>query len=106
MKEKNIITRKEMTQTLIDKMELSKNEAVEILEDVFNGISIGLSRDGKVKLPRFGTFHIREKDNRIGRNPKTGEKSIIKARKCLLFKASSLLKKNVLNGNSKKGNTL
>ena len=74
----------------------SKKISEILLEDIFDIILKNLKENKKVKIPKFGTFVLRRKNERIGRNPKTKEKKIISARNVILFKASKVLK-NYLN---------
>ena len=73
----------------------SKQISENILEDFFNIIIENLIKFKKVKISNFGTFTLKRKKSRIGRNPKTKEKKIIKERNVIIFKASSALKKYI-----------
>ena len=75
----------------------SKKISESLLEDFLSIILNELIKNKKVKIPRFGTFILRYKKSRIGRNPKTLEKKIIKERNVILFKPSSELKANINN---------
>ena len=66
-----------------------------LLEDIFEIILKNIIKHKKVKIAKFGTFSLRNKKQRIGRNPKTKEKKIISERKVILFKPSKELKKRV-----------
>jgi integration host factor subunit alpha len=70
---------------------LSRAEARKILDTAFDEISQALIRGEQVKLRSFGTFNVREKRGRVGRNPKTGVEAAICPRKVLTFKASPVL---------------
>lgn len=72
--------------------ESTKRQAEEALSAVLTSISSGVKKDGKVQLIGFGTFEVKERAARMGRNPKTGESMQIKASKSVGFKASSNLK--------------
>ena len=72
---------------------LSKNILDLILEDILKLIVKNLKKNKKVKISNFGTFEVRYKNKRIGRNPKTKEKKIITARNVVLFKPSKEFKK-------------
>jgi integration host factor subunit alpha len=74
----------------------SKKESAEVVEAVFETMKDVLSHGDKVKISGFGNFVVREKKERIGRNPQTGEPIPISARRVLTFKPSQVLK-NVLN---------
>ena len=73
----------------------SKKISENLIEDTFELILQNLIKHNKVKISKFGTFVLRNKSSRIGRNPKTKEKKIISKRKVILFKASKELKKSV-----------
>ena len=72
--------------------EATKRQAEESLAAVLTSISKGVKKDGKVQLIGFGTFEVKKRAARMGRNPKTGEAMKIKASKTVGFKASSNLK--------------
>jgi integration host factor subunit alpha len=74
----------------------SKKESAEVVEAVFETMKDVLSQGDKVKISGFGNFVVREKKERIGRNPQTGDPIPISARRVLTFKPSQVLK-NVLN---------
>ena len=76
----------------------SKKVSETILEDVFQIILENLIKHKKVKIAKFGTFILRKKNQRIGRNPKTKEEKIITERNVILFKASKEFKK-IINNN-------
>ncbi len=73
----------------------SKKISENLLEDFFEVIFTSLKKNNKVKIAKFGTFQVRIKKSRIGRNPKTKEKKIISERKVVLFKPSKELKKKI-----------
>ena len=75
----------------------SKNIALNLLEDFLSIILSELINNKKVKIPKFGTFTLKKKKSRIGRNPKTLEKKIISERNVILFKPSKDLKKFINN---------
>ena len=70
-----------------------------ILEDMFDILLISLKEKGKVKISNFGTFILRHKQSRIGRNPKTKKETIISERNVILFKPSKFLKNKINNVN-------
>lgn len=74
----------------------SKKESAEVVESVFETMKETLAQGDKVKISGFGNFVVREKKQRIGRNPQTGEPIPISARRVLTFKPSQVLK-NILN---------
>ena len=92
----NNITRNEIADSLFQEIGLSKSECSDIVDEVIELICQGIIDDGSVKIPSFGTFKLRHKKEREGRNPKTKEAAIITSRNVVLFKASEQLKK-ILN---------
>jgi integration host factor subunit alpha len=89
------ITRQELAETVFRKVGLSRTESAELVALVLDEISSALDRDETVKLSSFGTFYVRDKNERIGRNPKTGEEAPISRRRVVTFKASILLKDRI-----------
>ncbi len=86
------LTKAELCDLLFDQVGLNKREAKEFVETFFEEISVGLARGEVVKLPGFGNFQLRDKPQRPGRNPKTGEEVPIQARRVATFHSSSKLK--------------
>jgi len=78
---------------------LSRNESAGLVEAVLTHVSDALVAGEQVKVSSFGTFAVREKSERIGRNPKTGEEVPIHPRRVLTFRASHLMKNKVAAGN-------
>ena len=89
------LTKKDIVNSIYMKLGLSKKILDVILDDLLNIIVENLKDKKKVKISNFGTFEIRYKNERIGRNPKTKEKKIISARNVVLFKPSKEFKKFV-----------
>ena len=87
------LTKQEIVNSIYMQIGFSKNIAENLLEDFFEIILNSLKKNDKVKIAKFGTFEVRFKKSRIGRNPKTKEKKIISERKVILFKPSKELKK-------------
>ena len=81
---------------------MSRNESADLVESVLEEISSALVRGEMVKISSFGSFTVRQKGERIGRNPKTGEEVPILPRKVLVFRASHVLK-NQINDSLSKG---
>ena len=75
--------------------DLSRSESAQIVETVLDEISDALIRGEDVKLSSFGSFLVRHKNGRIGRNPKTGEEVPIEPRRVLSFRASHVLKEKI-----------
>lgn len=99
MENTNTVTRADLSQAVYEEVGLSRNESAELVEMVLEEICTALERGEIVKISSFGTFSVRQKAQRIGRNPKTGEEVPILPRKVLSFRASSTLKDRVENGN-------
>ncbi len=89
------ITRAQLGEAVYQEVGLSRNESAELLEAVLSQISDALARGETVKISSFGTFSVRQKGQRIGRNPKTGEEGPILPRKVLVFRPSQVLKNRV-----------
>lgn len=94
------ITRAQLSEAVYQEVGLSRNESSELLEQVLSHITEALSKGEAVKISSFGSFSVRQKGERIGRNPKTGEKVPILPRKVLVFKPSQTLKNRINAGNS------
>ena len=86
------LTKKEIVNSIYMQIGFSKLISENILEDFFNVILEGLKKNNKVKIAKFGTFTVRDKGSRIGRNPKTKETKLISKRRVILFKPSKELK--------------
>jgi len=91
----NTITRAQLAEAIYMQVGLSRNESAALLEDVLNRISTTLENGEAVKLSAFGTFTVRQKAQRIGRNPKTGVEVPITPRRVLSFRASQVLKARI-----------
>ncbi len=89
------ITRAQLGEAVYQEVGLSRNESAELLEAVLSQVSDALARGETVKISSFGTFSVRQKGRRIGRNPKTGEEVPILPRKVLVFRPSQVLKNRV-----------
>ena len=87
------LTKQEIVNSIYMQIGYSKNVAENLLEDFFDIIFKNLKENKKIKIAKFGTFELRLKKSRIGRNPKTKESKIISERKVVLFKPSNQLKK-------------
>lgn len=86
------LTRADLSLALHKKTGISLNESKKIVGQFFDAIIIGLQATGEVKLTHFGTFYYRNKDARMGRNPKTLEPALITARRVVSFKPADKLK--------------
>ena len=86
------LTKAEMAEALFDQLGLNKREARELVDLFFEEVRAALSSGAQVKLSGFGNFQLRDKPQRPGRNPKTGEEIAITARRVVTFHASQKLK--------------
>jgi len=86
------VTRAHLGEAVYREVGLSRNESAELVESVLNEISNALVSGEGVKISSFGSFSVRQKGRRTGRNPKTGEEVPILPRRVLVFRASHVLK--------------
>lgn len=93
------LTRMDLSEAVFREVGLSRNESAELVESILRHMSDALARGESVKISSFGTFNVRDKSARIGRNPKTGEEVPIKPRRVLTFRPSHLMKERVAAGN-------
>ena len=98
MENQNNFTRDDIAESLHIEFGLTKKDCITFVNDILEIIIEGLNDDGYVKIHNFGSFKLKRKKSRIGRNPKTKEAVMISERNVLTFKAS----KNVLNFLNKK----
>jgi integration host factor subunit alpha len=89
------VTRSQLSEALHNQVGLSRNESAAFVERVLDEIADRLTRGETVKLSSFGTFTVRSKGGRMGRNPKTGEEVPIQPRRVLVFRPSHVLKDRV-----------
>ena len=90
------LTKKDLVNIVYMQVGFSKKISESLIEEIFSLITESLIKEKKIKLSKFGTFSLRLKKSRIGRNPKTKEKKLISERKVVLFKPSNEFK-NFLN---------
>ena len=100
MSEKTL-TRMDLSEAVFAEVGLSRNESSQLVESVLSHMSDALSSGETVKISSFGTFSVRAKAARVGRNPKTGEEVPIHPRKVLTFRPSHLMKDRVAAGNKR-----
>jgi integration host factor subunit alpha len=93
------LTRMDLSEAIFREVGLSRNDAAQMVESVLDHMSDALVRGEQVKISSFGTFSVRDKTARVGRNPKTGEEVPINPRRVLTFRPSHLLKDRVATGN-------
>ena len=93
------LTRMDLSEAVFREVGLSRNESADLVETVLELMSSALVRGEQVKISSFGTFSVRDKNARVGRNPKTGEEVPITPRRVLTFRPSHLMKERVAAGN-------
>lgn len=93
------LTRMDLTEAVFQEVGLSRNESAQLVESVLQHMSDALVSGESVKISSFGTFSVRDKAARIGRNPKTGDEVPIHPRRVLTFRPSHLMKDRVAAGN-------
>lgn len=89
------VTKKELAEALIEDLKFNKKDAKDLVDFAFEEIRIALERGEPVKISGFGNFDLRDKKQRPGRNPKTGEDIPISARRVVTFKPGQKLKVRV-----------
>ena len=92
---RNNLTKKDIINSIYMQLGYSKKISENILEDFINEIVNSIALNKKVKISNFGTFLLKRKKSRIGRNPKTKEDKVISERKVILFKPSKEFKKAI-----------
>ena len=88
-------TRNDLIEKIHSKVGVSMTDSSKLIEDIFDEIMISLESGNDVKLSSFGTFLIKSKKSRMGRNPKTGVEANITARKVVTFHPSNLIRKKI-----------
>ncbi len=94
----NTLTRAQLSEALYQHVGLSRNDSADLVELVLGEIGEALAAGQTVKISSFGSFQVRSKGGRMGRNPKTGEEVPIQPRKVLVFRASHVLKDRINGG--------
>ena len=93
--EHRTVTRADLAEAVYEQVGLSRNESADLVEAVLNEVSENLIKGKNVKISSFGSFSVRQKGQRVGRNPKTGIEVPILPRKVLVFRASHVLKDRI-----------
>ena len=91
----NTVTRAQLSEAVYQEVGLSRNESAQLVESILAEICGSLVQGETVKVSSFGSFSVRQKGGRIGRNPKTGEQVPIDPRRVLVFRPSHVLKEKV-----------
>ncbi|GAB4143458.1 MAG: integration host factor subunit alpha [Sphingomonadales bacterium] len=89
------VTRADLTEAVYQEVGLSRNESAEMVEAVLGQIADRLVAGDNVKISSFGSFLVRHKGGRVGRNPKTGEEVPIEPRRVLVFRPSQVMKDRI-----------
>jgi integration host factor subunit alpha len=92
------LTRADLAETVVQKVGLPRNESQDMVELVIKVLSERLAEGEAVKLSSFGSFNIRQKGERVGRNPKTGKEVPITPRRVLVFRPSNIMKDRINAG--------
>jgi integration host factor subunit alpha len=92
------VTRADLSEAVYQEVGLSRNDSAALVETVLNEIVEALTRGQTVKISSFGSFSVRQKGKRVGRNPKTGEEVPIEPRRVMVFKPSNVLKQRINGG--------
>ena len=89
------LTKADLVDSIYDNLPFDKQKATQIVEDWIELIKDGLDRDSKVMISGFGVFEVKDKHARPGRNPQTGDKITLSARRVVKFKASQILRRQL-----------
>ena len=92
------VTRAQLSEAVYQEVGLSRNESAALVDGILKEVADCLSTGEQVKISSFGSFQVREKGGRVGRNPKTGEEVPIEPRRVLVFRASHVLKDRINRG--------
>jgi integration host factor subunit alpha len=93
------LTRMDLSEAVFREVGLSRNDSADLVERVLTLMSDALVDGEQVKISSFGTFSVRDKAARVGRNPKTGEEVPIHPRRVLTFRPSHLMRQRIATGN-------
>ncbi len=91
----NTVTRAQLGEAVFREVGLSRNDSIKLVDAVLDLVADSLTKGDTVKISSFGSFSVRSKGQRMGRNPKTGEEVPIPPRKVLVFRASHVLKDRI-----------
>ena len=92
------VTRADLSEAVLREIGLSRRESAECVDSIIDAIADRLEAGEAVKISGLGTFTLRDKGERLGRNPKTGEPAPISARRVVVFKPSAVLKRRMAEG--------
>lgn len=94
------LTRADLAESVYEEVGLSRNESADLVESILGEIAGSLVNGDNVKISSFGSFLVRSKNGRVGRNPKTGEEVPIEPRRVLVFRPSQVMKDQINSNNS------
>ena len=98
MRSMTTLTRADLAEALNRKLGLSRSDSLGMVESILDHMTVALEQGENVKISGFGTFLLRDKGQRVGRNPKTGVEVPITPRRVLTFRASQMLKERIVRG--------
>ncbi len=98
MRSMNTLTRADLAEAINRKLGLSRSESLNMVEAILDHLCDAMAAGENVKISGFGTFLLRDKAQRVGRNPKTGVEVPITPRRVLTFRASQMLKDRIIKG--------
>ena len=98
MRSMNTLTRADLAEAINRKLGLSRSESLNMVEAILDHLCKAMAEGENVKISGFGTFLLRDKAQRVGRNPKTGVEVPITPRRVLTFRASQMLKDRIIKG--------
>tara|TARA_B100000963_G_scaffold361621_1_gene398202 strand:+ start:4140 stop:4472 length:333 start_codon:yes stop_codon:yes gene_type:complete len=91
----NNVTRQDLYDLTYKELGISKNECIKFVDTLFEDLAMNFEQNNKIKISLFGSFDIKQKKSRVGRNPKTLEEKEISSRKVIIFKPSKFLLKKI-----------
>ena len=94
------LTRADLAEAVFKKIGLSRTESAQLVEMVLEEVCSTIAKGETVKISSFGSFLVRKKNERVGRNPKTGEEVPISPRQVTVFKPSNVLKERIVNAHA------
>ena len=89
------VTRSYLAENIFKKIGITYQESAQIVEAILSEIKIAVKKDKEAKIAAFGSFYVKKKNERVGRNPKTKKEAIISSRQVVSFYASNLLKQRI-----------
>ncbi|KAA0970653.1 integration host factor subunit alpha [Aureimonas fodinaquatilis] len=100
------VTRADLAEAVFRKIGLSRTESAYLVESILEEVCATIARGESVKISSFGSFLVRSKNERIGRNPKTGEEVPISPRQVTVFKPSNVMKERILEAHTARSSSV